>query len=282
MRADFDPSRDVWGPLLAASLRMWSDTVLRPAQILRSAGLYRPPSLGTRPNLTRFHGGGRALVERCPSLTLLRERPAGYDRLRQFDAAAAEYQTAVQPFSGPLFEETLTYLDNCIVGDARLLDAAAGPGREALLLSHLVPDGEVVAADLSENMIRQAHANVRDARVNNIVCFQADVADPPEVLVGHFDAVFCQLAFHYFPDGPAVAHAFRRLLAPHGRVFVTDPGPGWFNAMATPLAMHANPAYVRYRTGEEFRQLFEAAGFASTYWTELLPGIGLLIASTSG
>jgi len=47
--------------------------------------------------------------------------------------------------------------------------------------------------------------------------------------------------------------------------------------LASPLAKWGDPGWVAFRTGEEFRELFEAAGFSNFYWTEVLPGIGLSI-----
>lgn len=109
--------------------------------------------------------------------------------------------------------------------------------------------------------------------------FQADVAKPPEAFAGYFDAIFCCLSFHHYPDGLAAARAFKRVLAPGGRVFVADPGPAWFIELARTISVLADPGFVRHRTGEEFLGLFREAGFSSIAWAEVLPGIGVTIAS---
>jgi SAM-dependent methyltransferase len=109
--------------------------------------------------------------------------------------------------------------------------------------------------------------------------FQADVAKPPEEFEGYFDAIFCCLSFHHYPDGEAAVRAFRKVLAPGGKVFVADAGPRWFVELARPISELADPGFVRHRTGEEFLRMFTEAGFSSVSWVEALPGIGVTVAS---
>jgi hypothetical protein len=77
----------------------------------------------------------------------------------------------------------------------------------------------------------------------------------------------------------AAARAFRRVLRSGGKAFVADPGPAWFVALAKPLSVLADPGFVRHRTGEEFLQLFTEAGFSTVSWVEVLPGIGVTVAT---
>lgn len=277
MRADFDTHRDVWGPVLAGHLRIWSELVYRPARALRDAGLYPSAELGTPP-VPKLTGGGPSISRNYPTLNLLDELPSDYERLRQFDAAAREYQSAVEPFSAPIFDEAMTYLEPHLVDDARVLDPSAGPGREAILMARRLPQGEVIAADLSGPMVRLAWRHAKEAHLDNVAVFQQDAARPPDVFSAYFDVIYCQLSFHYFPDGKSVAEAFQRVLKPGGIALIVDPGPSWFNTLSAPLAALANPAFVQYRTGEEFRDLLLAASFRDVYWTEFLPGMGLAIA----
>ena len=136
-----------------------------------------------------------------------------------------------------------------------------------------------VAADLSRGMVELAHQNAQRAGLGNMAFLQADVVDPPAELEGAFDAVFCCLSFHHYPDGAAAARAFLRVLRPGGRVFIADPGPAWYVKAVRDLAKLTDPGFVMHRTGEEFEQLLGPAGFGSFFWIEALPGMGITIAS---
>jgi len=258
-------------------LRVWSDLVFRPAATMKTLGLYHPTEIGTRPAAAP-RGGGPGLSTTYSRLNLLEEEPAGYSRLRQFDLAAPEYRLAVEPYAKEIFEAVSPHVKAYAVQNSSVLEAGCGPGREAHLLAQQIPDGEVIAADLSREMILEAWRTGKRAGIENVTYVQMDVADPPADFANHFDVIYCQLSFHFFQDGRAVAEAFQRVLHPDGVAIVVDPGPAWFNILSAPLAGLANPAFVKYRTGEEFCELFRVAGFETVYWTEMLPGMGLTVA----
>lgn len=274
-----DLQRHVLGPLLTLGLWSWSHYVFKPAQALRSFGVYSPATIGVRPEPIPFAGRGPDLSKRFRTPVFLADLPGHYDSVSEFDYCAAEYEIAVAPFSAPVFEETFALAAPYLVPSARIFDPSAGPGREAIALSLAVPDGEVVAADLSRGMVQTAYQNARNAGRDNMAFFQVDVANPPQDFDSYFDAVFCCLAFHHYPDGLGAARAFRRVLGPRGKAFIADPGPAWFNQLSRPWAALADPGFVQHRTGAEFQLLFRQAGFSSVFWIEALPGIGITIAS---
>lgn len=279
MTERFDLQRHVLGPLLTYGLWSWRANVFRPAQVMKSLGLYRPNALGQPPAPRRLQGGGPQLSQTLAEPLLLAHAPGHYDSVVEFDHCAEDYEAAVKPFSQPVFDELLGLLLDHLSPDARILDPSCGPGVEAIALARLVPDGEVVAADLSRGMVETAWRNARTAGLANMAFVQADVGDPPAVFDGYFDFVCCCLAFHHYPDGAAAVRAFRKVLRPGGMAFVADPGPKWFNDMSEPWAKLADPGFVRHRTGAEFQTLFRQAGFADVYWVEALPGIGITAAS---
>jgi ubiquinone/menaquinone biosynthesis C-methylase UbiE len=278
MAAPFDLQRHVLGPMLTLGLWSWSHYVFKPAQMLKSAGLYHPQVLGTPPDPRRLGGAGPDLSCRHAGPVLLDNDPQHYDSVVEFDHCADEYELAVKPFSQPVFDEVVALLVPHLTPSARILDPSAGPGSEAIALARLVPDGEVIAADLSRGMVQTAFRNGQRAGRTNMAFYQADVGAPPAVFEGYFDAVVCSLAFHHYPDGLAAVRAFRRVLRPGGMVFIADPGPQWFNEMSQGFAKLADPGFVQHRTGAEFHMLLREAGFASIYWVEALPGIGISIA----
>jgi SAM-dependent methyltransferase len=272
--------RYVLGPALTLGLWSWSNYVFKPALIMKSLGWYQPQSLGAAPTPRRLGGAGPDLSLRYLEPELLPQRPGHYDSVVEFDHCAEEYEAAVKPFSEPVFHELLGLLLPHLTPSARVLDPSAGPGIEAIALSRLVPEGEVVAADLSRGMVETAWRNARRLERSNMAFFQADVGEPPDEFRGYFDAVVCCLAFHHYPDGAAAARSFRSVLRQGGLAIVADPGPQWFNDMSRDIAKLTDPGFVQHRTGVEFQMLFREAGFSSVYWVEALPGIGITVASS--
>jgi ubiquinone/menaquinone biosynthesis C-methylase UbiE len=270
--------RHILGPILTLHMWSWSQNVFRPAQQLRRSGLYQPDRIGVPPARVRGPGRGPDLSRRCRIPVFLGAEPAHYDSVADFDVCSEEYEAAVKPYSQPIFEETVAMMEPYLAPDARVLDPSCGPGREAITLSMAVPAGEVVACDLSRGMVRRAHDNACNVRRTNMAFFQSDVTELPAVFDGYFDAVYCCLAFHHYRDGAAAMRAFHRVLGPGGKAFVADPGPAWYVALNRDLAKLADPGFVQHRTGAEFETLFREAGFASFYWEEALPGIGVMIA----
>jgi SAM-dependent methyltransferase len=270
--------REILGPVLALSLWSWAFNVFQPARRLKQLGLYQPNTLGKAPQPMLSSPSSELLSRTHPEPVFLEATPDNYATVDEFDHCAPGYDQAVRPFSEPIVEETLALLRPYVTSSSRILDPSCGPGMAALDLAALVPDGEVVAADLSRGMVTQAHQAATQQGRRNMAFFQADVAQPPAAFEQHFDAVYCCLSFHHYPDGAAAARAFARVLRPGGVAVVADGGPDWFIALARGISVLADPGFVRHRNGHEFLRLFDEAGFRAGYWIEALPGIGITIA----
>lgn len=165
MTTQFDLQRHVLGPMLTLGLWSWSYFVFKPAQMAKSAGLYRPQMLSTPPPPHRLAGGGRDLSRRHSQPVPLDGQPQHYDSVVEFDNCAEEYELAVKPFSQPVFEELLALLVPHLTPAARILDPSAGPGTEAVALSRLVPDGEVFAARSGPTTDRQDESGAGCKRI---------------------------------------------------------------------------------------------------------------------
>lgn len=122
----------------------------------------------------------------------------------------------------------------------RALDAACGTGRYAVRLAALGHD--VTGVDQSPEMLARAAAKVPGAR------FETSSLDKLPFPDASFDVAVCALALTHLPTlGPAIGE-LRRVLAPGGRLIVSDPHP-----MVTLLqgpAMFVRPTgglgFVRY------------------------------------
>lgn len=261
--------------------QMWwyAATVLYPAQAMRRLGRYRPDEIGPYPAPPPPKGLGQYFSLRQRTPCYLNDETAGDDSIRYFDAIATVYDIYIQAFTRPIFEEAATVLRQLLRPDARVLDAGCGPGSETLLLARLVPQGEVVGIDLAAGMVKTAFESAQRRGGRNVAFFQADVARLPEEFADNFDAVFSFGAFHHYPDPAAAVGEMRRVLKARGRAIVVDPGPAWFKAIGTPWAKWADPGWVSFYTGTEMQTLFADAGFCEFYWTEILPGFGMSVAT---
>jgi SAM-dependent methyltransferase len=223
-----------------------------------------PEGLPQRGLGLRFAGSGPVL---------LTEESRYADLVEDFDELAELYEDLVRPFSTPIFDEALDVIGGYLASDSRVLDLGCGPGRELRQVAALVPQGEVVGVDLAAGMIEVAQQNALD----NSAFFQADVGALPEEFTEQFDLVYTSLAHHHFPDPGAAAANALRCLRPGGAYCVVDPGPAWFNALSAPLCRLGDPGWIGWKTPEEFRALFEEAGFTRTCWIPLLPGFGVAV-----
>jgi ubiquinone/menaquinone biosynthesis C-methylase UbiE len=269
---------EVSGAALVSNMWQYAANVFYPSVALKELGLYRPNRIGVRPPLPQSPGLGPHFSRKYPFPVLLEERPEHYTLVEEFDRISREYERFTRPFSEPIFSETLKIIQHYITPQSRVLDTSCGAGTEATKLALLVPEGEVVGADLAAEMVQTTFEQARRSGIANMAFFQADVARMPEEFSGMFDCTFCSLAFHHYPEPELSVREMYRVLRPGGYAFIADPGPDWFKQLSEWLADWADPGWIGFHNGDEFRARFEAAGFSQYYWEEILPGIGLVVA----
>jgi SAM-dependent methyltransferase len=267
---------------LVGALWWYSASVLYPARFLRSRGVrVVGDPVGDEPIGLPRPGLGRRFSNNSREPVLL-EAPSENDHLvEEFDELAEFYEVLVRPFSTPIFDEAVAVIRRYLAPDSRVLDAGCGPGRELRHLAGLLPRGEAVGIDLAAGMVAVAHAAAQGRQLDNCAFFQADVGSLPREFDASFDLVYSSLAHHHYPDPAAAAASVLRCLRPGGVYCVIDPGPAWFNALSAPLGRLADPGWIGWKTPQEFRALFEAAGFARTCWIPLLPGFGIAVGQSA-
>jgi ubiquinone/menaquinone biosynthesis C-methylase UbiE len=142
--------------------------------------------------------------------------PPTDDTVRQsYDAMADEYDRRWAGYVDGSTRETLVRTP--VAPEDRMLDVACGTG---VLLSRLLDDHPQVTAhgvDLSANMLRQARHRLPES----VDLREADAQSLP-FDDGSFDLVVSANAFHYFEAPLAALAEFRRVLAPGGRLVITD------------------------------------------------------------
>jgi ubiquinone/menaquinone biosynthesis C-methylase UbiE len=183
-----------------------------------------------------------------------------------WDKAAPYYERSWQSQLVP-GQSALLDLVSLKAGE-RILDVACGTGLLTFKAVALVgPQGEVVGADISEQMIKSARAAAA-ARGTANVRFERMDAEALKFSDSSFDAVLCALGLMYVPDPERAVREFHRLVRSGGRAAAVVWGQrskcGWaeiFPIVDARVQSDVCPMFFRLGTGDTLRQAFLAAGF---------------------
>lgn len=138
---------------------------------------------------------------------------AHYDRVRAPSQAAADAALL------PLLLEALA-----VTPRPRLLDVATGTGRvPALLLAAPAFAGQVVAMDLTPQMLREARRKLPAERVALLRAEAGSLPCPDAV----FDVATCLEALEYFPRPRRALAELARALRPGGALLISKLPDGW-------------------------------------------------------
>src|SRR3954462_14021940 len=145
----------------------------------------------------------------------------GYKRSTrdQWQAAADAWRRWGPVTDSWLREGTDVMLDLVQVqAGARVLDVAAGAGGQSFAAARRVGrQGEVLATDISENLVRYLEQDAAAAGLTQVRAAGMGggvLRVPP----GRFDAVICRLGLIYLPDRTAALSGMRTALRPGGRL----------------------------------------------------------------
>jgi arsenite methyltransferase len=105
--------------------------------------------------------------------------------------------------------------------DSLVLDVACGRGGSALLLARRF-GCSVVGVDLSAENLQRAAAEATALALTDRVRFEMGDAERLPLEDASVDAIICECAFCTFPDKPAAAREFWRVLKPGGLVGLSD------------------------------------------------------------
>lgn len=155
----------------------------------------------------------------------------------QWESAArgwARWETTIATWMEPATEAMLAMAG--VDSGARVLDLASGAGSQTLRAAELVgAQGQVVASDIAETMLRYVQANARAAGRRNVTTL-AGAAEDLDVGAESFDAAICRLGLMLLRDPTRALRAVRRALRQRGKIAVvvfTTPGANSF--MARPM-----------------------------------------------
>ena len=143
---------------------------------------------------------------------------------------------------------------------ARLLDVACGAGGPGLHLAR-VTGCDLTGVDREQAALANARRLAREAGLATPVRFvQADASQPLPFGDAAFDAILCLDALNHLPGRPGVFADWARLLAPGGRLLVTDPVTITGLVAADELAIRSSIGYFDFAPRGEDERLLAAAG----------------------
>jgi SAM-dependent methyltransferase len=152
-----------------------------------------------------------------------------------------------------------------------VLDVAAGSGEPGLTVAALVPEGDVVLADISAGMLHVAEEKASVLGLANVrfsVCAAAELPFDGAT----FDAVLCRFGFTFFPEMGAALREMVRTAKPGARISAAVWGrPAanpWASLVLGTLAHHTElpqppagtPGLFRCSTPGFMARLFKDAG----------------------
>jgi ubiquinone/menaquinone biosynthesis C-methylase UbiE len=135
----------------------------------------------------------------------------------QFGPQAHKYVTSPDHARSDSLERVVALLQ--LQPHWRALDIATGGGHTALALAPHVR--EVVATDLTPEMLRAAEQFTRAQSLENVTFREADALALP-FGEAEFDVVTCRVAPHHFPDCAQFVREVARVLRPGGLALVID------------------------------------------------------------
>ena len=178
--------------------------------------------------------------------------------------------TAYDKLSDPQFSWGMKLLSTLpLRGDEAVLDAGCGSGRLTEELLKRLPQGRVVALDLSANMLETAQGRLKWAgkRVLFQRCDLSNFRLPEPV-----DGIFSNAAFHWVPDHDSMFPSLFRALKPGGWIIGQFGGEGNLARLKARTRELCNvepfEKYIKdfaegghYETEAATRQRMEDAGF---------------------
>lgn len=103
-----------------------------------------------------------------------------------------------------------------------VLDLGSGAGLDLILSARRVgPDGQVFGLDFLEEMLAVARQNIEDAEVDNVILLKGTIEQIP-LPAATVDVIISNCVINLSLDKPAVFAEMARVLAPGGRLGITD------------------------------------------------------------
>ena len=133
---------------------------------------------------------------------------------RYWERHARRYDASIRLLKKPM-PRMLKLTNDAVRHSSRVLEVAAGTGLVTGAIAGSV--ASLVATDYAAAMVEILEERVRDLRLENVTCLQADLYRLP-FPAHEFDAVVAANVLHLLPDVPGALRELERVLRPGGRV----------------------------------------------------------------
>lgn len=188
---------------------------------------------------------------------------------RQFGEQASAYLSSAVHAQGTEF--ALLQAEVAGRGDARVLDLGCGAGHVSFNVAPAV--AEVVAYDLSRQMLDVVDAAARDKGLDNI-CTARGAAERLPFADGEFDFVFSRYSAHHWSDLALALREARRVLKPGGVaafIDVMSPGSPLLDTYLQSVEVLRDTSHVRdYSAAEWLHQVSDAGLFVRSHTRQRL------------
>lgn len=179
---------------------------------------------------------------------------------QQFGPQAQSYVASAVHASGPDLDRIATIASD--LSPARALDLGCGGGHAAYRIAPHA--AEVVACDLSTDMLQAVAAEAAQRGLTNVVTCQA-AAERLPFEDAAFDLLVCRMSAHHWNDLDAGLREARRVLSRHGAAIFIDvvspPHPALDTHLQT-MELLRDPSHVRNYRIDEWSAALGRAGFA--------------------
>ena len=177
---------------------------------------------------------------------------------QQFSKVADNYRTSKVHAQGQDLSQIVELVQQ--TSAPAVLDAGCGAGHTALAVaphSH-----NVIAFDLSQEMLALVRQQATERGLSNLQTRQGDVEDLPFEAEA-FDIVTSRYSAHHWPNPQAAVQEFKRVLKPGGRFILSDiialEEPAKDSFLQT-LEVLRDPTHVRDHSLSQWQAMFEQAG----------------------
>jgi ubiquinone/menaquinone biosynthesis C-methylase UbiE len=158
--------------------------------------------------------------------------------------------------------QTELFVDAFGTGDmGSVLDVACGPGIIAVALAARAR--EVVAFDLTSEMLNKARQRCASAGARNVTFREGSATDLP-FADNTFDCAATRLSLHHFENPGRVLSEIRRVLKPGGAFVVADVVSSEIpakSALQNAIETIRDPSHTRMLPASEFISLLQTSGF---------------------
>ncbi len=177
----------------------------------------------------------------------------------QFSKTAEQYRVSAVHASG----EDLAKIAELVAKESApyVLDAGCGAGHTAIKVAP--HSAEVIAFDLSAQMLAQVERLVSERNLSNVQTRQGDVENLP-FEDATFDIVTSRLSAHHWPTPRKALSEIARVLKSGGRFILSDTIASeepTFDTFLQALEVLRDPSHVRDHSESQWTAFFGEAGF---------------------